>query len=73
MDEQERIKRLLERSQREMKYRNNYQKEHYKRVTCLFPNDRVEPLEQAASDAGMKVSTYIMSLVDADLKKRGLI
>ena len=75
MDEADRLELEKYRSKKKqrMEYNNNFLKEHYKRVTCLFPLDKVEPLEQAASDSGMKVSTYIMSLVYADLKERGLI
>lgn len=56
---------------REMEYRNQYAKENYKRLICLFPIELADQLEKARN--GEPVSAYILDLIKRDMRKKGLI
>lgn len=49
------------------KYRNQFDKENYKRVTILVPNVNTQMLNWL--DKNKPVSSYILNLIDQDMKK----
>lgn len=49
------------------KYRNQFDKENYKRVTVLVPNVNTQMLNWL--DKNKPVSSYILNLIDQDMKK----
>ena len=65
------LARLRAQKKREMEYRNQYAKENYKRLICLFPIDLADELEQARN--GEPMSAYILDLIKRDMHKKGLI
>lgn len=52
-------------------YVNQYAKDKYKRLTCLLPIEKYDTVKKAIGDDS--ISSYIISLMDKDLKEKGLL
>ena len=46
-----------------VKYRNNYDREHYERVNLSLPKGSKELIKSKAEAAGKSISQYILDLV----------
>ena len=45
---------------------NQYNKDHYDRITVLVPKGERKEIQERAKDAGMSLSGYIVYLLNAD-------
>lgn len=52
-------------------YRNNYAKENYRRMVCLYPINDAPIVDKARGD--LSISNYLVELINRDLKEKGLI
>jgi len=48
-----------------VKYRNQFEREHYDRLTILVPKGKKEVIKKAAADSGMSMSELIMDALSA--------
>lgn len=49
-----------------VKYRNNYDREHYDKMLLSFPKGSKELFKEKAKAAGKSVSQYVLDLVKND-------
>lgn len=49
-----------------VKYRNDYDKEHYDKMLLSFPKGTKEVIKAKAKEAGKSISQYVLDLVNAD-------
>ena len=49
-----------------VKYRNDYDKEHYDKMLLSFPKGTKEIIKTKAKEAGKSISQYVLDLVNAD-------
>ena len=49
-----------------VKYRNNYDREHYDKILLSFPKGSKELIKEKAKAAGKSVSQYVLDLVKND-------
>lgn len=49
-----------------VKYRNDYDKEHYDKMLLSFPKGTKEIIKAKAKEAGKSISQYVLDLVNAD-------
>lgn len=49
-----------------VKYRNDYDREHYERVNLSLPKGSKELIKGKAKEAGKSVSQYVLDLVKKD-------
>ena len=67
----EELKKLRAQKERNMKYRNQYAKENYRRIICMLPIDQSDLFDKARGDE--PISSYMIKLFRADARKKGLI
>lgn len=75
MDEKDRaeLAKFREQKRRRTKYANQFNEDHYRRLVCMYPIKRSVDVDMAMNQAKIKsVSAYLTSLIDRDLKERGL-
>ncbi|MCR4782954.1 MAG: antitoxin [bacterium] len=53
----------------QIKYQNQYVREHYDRVIITMPKGKRDIVKNRASKLGKSVSQYINDLIDEDLKR----
>ena len=70
-NERAELEKYRARKKKEIAYQQKYQKEKYRRVICLIPNDKADLFEQAKGNE--PTSTYLNRLIDRDLKEKGLL
>lgn len=49
-----------------IKYKNDYDREHYDKVLLSFPKGTKEQLKMKAARAGKTMSQYVLDLVERD-------
>lgn len=52
-----------------IQYNNNYNKEHYQRVSLMLPNGKKEIIQERAKANGESVNAFINRAIDELLKK----
>jgi hypothetical protein len=74
LSDKEELAKFRAQRKRSNDYKNQYNKENYKRMTCMYPIERADAIAEAMKQAETpSVSEYIAMLVTNDLHKRGLI
>ena len=53
----------------QIKYQNQYVREHYDRVIITMPKGKRDIVKNRANKLGKSVSQYINDLIDEDLKR----
>ena len=72
--EKEELEKYRAQRKRTFDKKNQYNKENYKRMLCMYPIERSDAIAEAMKQAQTKsASAYIAMLIDRDLKERGLI
>jgi len=69
-DERKELEKYREQARKKAAYINQYSKEKYIRLVCLLPMEKKADFD--AARAGRAVSAYINSLIDDDIRRRGL-
>lgn len=69
--EMEELAKLREQKKRTQNYRNQYAKENYKRIICMFPIDKADLIDKARGEES--ISSYISNLILNDMRKKGIL
>lgn len=74
LSDKEELAKFRAQRKRSNDYKNQYNKENYKRMTCMYPIERADAVTEAMKETGASsVSEYVAMLITNDLHKRGLI
>ena len=74
LSDKEELEKYRAQRKRTFDRNNQYNKDNYKRMVCMYPIERSDEIAEAMKQEQIKsVSAYLAMLVDRDLKERGLI
>lgn len=72
--EREELAKFRERKKKASAYNMKYEKANYRRMVCTYPIKNADKVDKAMEMSGItSVSAYVTSLIDRDLKEKGLI